>query len=143
MSTSSGPWGATPNTAADLFQIGLQRTSSFGQAITTSAGAYTLSWSDAGRNGYFDETYQVSFGGNVLGTASVVAGQAWGTHSISFASAGGSQLLQFQGLTNDADATAFIDNVSLTTAVPEPSTWALMFAGVATLFFVNRKRNRR
>lgn len=142
MTSTSGAWSATKNTPSDLFQIGLQNNSFIGQSVAVaSAGSYLLSWSDAGRPGYGTEHYQVSFGGTVLDTLTTVGGQGWSLHSATFTAGIGTQLLTFQGLNTSGDSTAFIDNVSLTAAVPEPSTWALMMGGIAGLGFMSRRRN--
>ena len=139
MASNSGPWG-NPNTPAGDFLIGIQGTSHAEQALTLAAGTYTLSWIDAGRGNYGGptETYQVSVGGNVLSTESVNYGAGWTAKSLTFTTAGNTTL-SFSGQTN-YDATAFIDKVSVTTAVPEPETYAMLMAGLGLLGFIARRR---
>jgi hypothetical protein len=143
MTSNSGAWGASPNTAADKFQIGLQNTSFIQQSVSiASAGSYVLNWSDAPRTNWGGaETYEVRFDGVLLSTLTPASSQGWNLHSATFTTGSGSKLLTFQGLNSSGDSTAFIDNVSLTAAVPEPETWALMLAGVAGLGFWSRRRS--
>ncbi|MQA42499.1 FxDxF family PEP-CTERM protein [Rugamonas aquatica] len=142
MSSSSGPWG-NPNTPAGDFLVGIQGTSHIEQSLTLAAGTYTLSWIDAGRGNYGGptETYQVSVGGNVLSTEAVNYGAAWTAKSLTFTTAGNT-VLSFAGQTN-YDATAFIDNVSVTAAVPEPGTYAMLVAGLGLLGVVARRKRAR
>jgi PEP-CTERM motif len=55
----------------------------------------------------------------------------------------------FSGFTADGLASATVSGVSLsndgtvTSAVPEPSTWAMMFIGFAGLGFLSYRRTRR
>jgi hypothetical protein len=141
MTSQSGAWSATPDTASDHFQIGLQNNSFIAQTIQIATpGSYTLTWSDAGRPYYGNENYDVSFGSTTLATEGTYGGQAWGVHSVTFTATAGAQLLQFQGLNTTGDSTAFIDNISLTAAVPEPSSWVLMIAGIALGVSVVRRR---
>jgi|SRR5688572_12284010 len=54
--------------------------------------------------------------------------------------------LQFYSHSNgptDPAANLVIDNVSLTAAVPEPSTWAMMFIGFAGVGFMAYRRSRK
>jgi len=141
IASGSGAWSATPATGADRFHVGLQNDSFFTQEIVVgSPGQYTLTWSDAGRSGYADETYQVSFGGVLLATQTTVGGQGWATHSVSFSSAFGYHTLAFTGLTVGGDATAFVDNLSMAAAVPEPASWALLAGGLFGVATVARRR---
>ncbi|MES2163925.1 MAG: FxDxF family PEP-CTERM protein [Pseudomonadota bacterium] len=140
MLSNSGPWG-NPNTPDGNVLIGLQNTSHIEQALTLAAGTYTLSWIDAGRGNYGSptETYQVSVGGNVLSTESVNFGAAWTSKSLTFTTTGNA-VLSFAGQTNYGDSTAFIDNVSVTAAVPEPETYAMLMAGLGLMGFIARRR---
>ncbi|MEY2653839.1 MAG: hypothetical protein RLZZ524_867, partial [Pseudomonadota bacterium] len=42
----------------------------------------------------------------------------------------------------DATQTALIDSVSITTAVPEPETYAMMLAGLGAIGFLSRRRKQ-
>jgi hypothetical protein len=55
---------------------------------------------------------------------------------------GASYTIAFTGL-NQADNTAFIDNIGLTTAaVPDAPTWAMLIAGFGLVGFTARRRSR-
>ncbi|CAN5139109.1 hypothetical protein BH11PSE9_BH11PSE9_10150 [soil metagenome] len=141
MSSTSGAWSATPDRPTDAIQIGLQNDSHISQSISiVTPGLYTLSWSDAGRAGYNEQSYAVAFNGITLATLTTTPGQAWGAHSVTFGALAGNQLLSFTGLNTFGDSTAFIDNISMTAAVPEPTTWALMLGGLIAVGSVARRR---
>lgn len=149
MTTNSGAWGNPSGlggwTATNgSLQVGLQNTSFLEQAVVLpGAGSYTLTWQDAGRAGYGNEQYSVSFGGVSLApTFTTASGQGWNSHSITF-NALGNGLLKFQGIAVSTDGTAFIDTVSLTAAVPEPGTYALLLAGLAAVGAVAKRRSGR
>lgn len=135
ITSNSGPWG-NPSGLAGFdaatfggYVAGVQSDGVLAQALTLTAGTYTLSWSDANRGA--NQTYSVLFNGADVGTYHTFAGAGWGTESVTFTTAGGVGLAFVGGTTFDkTDATSFIDNVSLT-AVPEPTT--LMMMAVATL----------
>jgi len=140
MLSNSEPWG-NPNTPAGNVLVGIQNTIHIEQTLTLAAGTYTLSWIDAGRANYGSPTeiYQVSVGGNVLSTESVNFGAAWTSKSLTFTTTGNT-VLSFAGQTNYGDSTAFIDNVSVTDAVPEPETYAMLMAGLGLMGFIARRR---
>ena len=139
MTSTSAAFGASPNTVTDHHQIGLQRNSFISQSV--AAGSYVLSWSDAPRAGGL-RTYDIWRDNDVLATFTPASDQGWGSHSLTVVASPVPWVLTFQGRSDEGDATAFIDNVSLTAAVPEPSTWALMIGGIVGLGFTVRSRSR-
>lgn len=119
--------------------IGLQNASYAVQNVGLTAGSYSLSWRDAGRASYDSARYTVSFGGQDLSAYSTTPGQGWATHTLAVTATGAGDL-RFQGLQVSPDGTAFIDDVRLTAALPEPASLALVLAGLLGIGFVARRR---
>jgi MYXO-CTERM domain-containing protein len=102
-----------------------------------------LSWVDANRSGtaYSNARYQVWLDGVWLGTYDTRIGEGWNAHNLSFVTTAGLHTLRWQGVAVATDATAFIDNLSVT-AVPEPSTALMGLAGLGLLGGISRRRRR-
>ncbi len=68
----------------------------------------------------------------------------WMTASEAFRPTATSQLLQFLsiGTPNGLPPLALLDGVSLTEAVPEPASWALLVTGFGFVGFVGRRQRR-
>ena len=124
----------------------------------TSGKKYVLSFDWAGielsnRTGYNSITLTGSFGGDAFSTLtylnSASAGapgsfSGWSTASFTFTANASSELLSFLSVGTPAGNVppfALLDGVSLT-AVPEPSTWAMMFVGFAGLGYAALRRRR-
>ena len=79
--------------------------------------------------------------------ASAVAGNVWGTFGFNFVATSSSMTLTINGLSVPAGNEFLgLDNVSVTgavAAVPEPETYALLLAGLATLGSFARRRARK
>jgi len=93
-----------------------------------------------------DNYWQVGFGGTTKDSnaLSIADGgfSGWKTASMSFTAANVSQALSFlaNGATPGAPPFMLLDNVSLTAAVPEPSTWGMMLGGLGLLGWMMRRR---
>jgi len=144
ITSSSGPWG-TPNSLSGFDQAtfgnyiaGVQADGVLSQSLDLAAGTYLLTWSDANRGA--NQTYSVSFDGVAYKSYTTVGGD-WNTESLKFTTTGGTGELSFSGDTSfhDRDATSFIDNVSLTAAVPEPASLLMMAVGTLGLLAWRRR----
>jgi choice-of-anchor C domain-containing protein len=58
-------------------------------------------------------------------------------------SVAGSQLLTFSSVGGDNYSGAVLDNVSLTAAVPEPETYAMLLAGLGMVGFMTRRKAKK
>lgn len=147
IAADSGPW-QTPNSRPNAGLIdgnvvaGLQVVSSLFQDLLLSAGTHTLSWVDANRGGEADfQAYEVLLGTVSLGTFTTQQSQGWSQRSVTFTTGAGMQTLSFYALNpNNNDQTTFLDNVAVTTAVPEPQSLALVLAGVGVAGVLMRRR---
>jgi hypothetical protein len=124
------------------------------QTITglTEDSLYTLTFSYAlaqqvgftGAN--YDNYWQVGFGDSTQNTSllSIANGgfSGWKTATMTFAASSTSQVLSFlaQGTAPGAPPFLLLDNVSLISAVPEPSTWGMMLGGLGLVGFMARRR---
>ena len=64
----------------------------------------------------------------------------WVTEGFSFTATSATSTLYFQGNNINAGGGAALDNVSVTAAVPEPSTYAMLAAGLGLIGMVARRR---
>ncbi len=147
IAADSASW-QTPNSRPNSGLIdgnvvaGLQVVSSLSQDLLLSAGTYSLSWVDANRGGQADfQSYEVLLDTVSLGTFTTQQSQGWSQRSVTFTAGAGIKTLSFLGLNpNNNDQTTFIDNVALTSAVPEPQSLALGLAGVGVAGALMRRR---
>ena len=136
ITSNSGPW-YTPSSlpgfdavAQGGYIAGVQADATLDQALSLAAGTYTLTWMTANRGA--DQTYSVLFNGEQIDELTTTTSAGWTTESVTFTTGGGTGL-SFVGDTSfgERDATSLIDNVSVTAAVPEPTS--LLMMAVATL----------
>ena len=99
-----------------------------------------------------DPSYAVQRTGAYRGRAIVLGGDSgevaggfsgWQTATMTFQASGTSQVLSFLAQTSSPGAPPFLllDGVNLT-AVPEPTTWAMMLGGFGLIGFLARRRQR-
>jgi len=108
------------------------------QSFTAVAGAtYTLSF-DLTHNPYSHGAgLDVFVGGNHYsfeGSTPVT------NYTFNFTTTGGLQALVFSSVGGDGYSGAVLDNVSVTAAVPEPETYAMMLAGLGLVGVIARRR---
>ena len=130
-------YGAINDISVDL--AGTPGPGYLSQTFTAVAGTtYTLSW-DQFRNGSgATADMVVSLGGSStsFGTVTAITQQ-----SLSWTAAvDGLQTVKF-GTATSSVAGPTLDNVTLTAAVPEPATGALLLAGIACIGWVARRRS--
>ncbi len=144
--SGSGPWGGTTTPFGSYYGF-VQGSSVVSQTFTaTKTWPAVLSWADANRtnNGGL-QSYQVTIedGSSVFDLGSYtshVGGFVAKTSDKFWLTSGVEYTLKFTGLYSD-DRTSFIDNVVLT-SVPEPGSWAMMFAGFGLMGIAMRRRRR-
>ena len=120
--------------------------SAMAQTLTTTAGAfYTLTFEYSAREGVAaaSNAINVLWNGGLLGTAMLdgigQSGNVW--HAYSFMVQGtGSDTLTFAATGASDSLGGSLDAVAVTAAIPEPSTYALMFGGLVLIGFSLRRR---
>lgn len=120
------------------------------QSFATIAGAeYTLSFWYSNRTDTAVATNGLSFG---LGSGWLAApglavnnsgDNQWSHVNYNFIAGSGTTTLSFMATGNSDSYGTSLDNVSVTAAIPEPSTYALMFGGLAAVGFIARRRRPR
>ena len=115
----------------------------------TDAGAYVLDFIYSPRPGVgaLSNGISIFLNGTLLtppGNLSAVggAGTAWSAYSTSFFASAGSTLTFAATGTNDSLG-GYVDNIKLSTAVPEPATWAMMIFGLGGVGAVMRRRRQQ
>src|SRR6478735_320682 len=157
---NNGAWPGTPTPDGSYYGF-IQNSGSLSQTFTAvQDGTFVVDFLVAGRNNQTttgNEWYDVLLNGVTIFTDLTQTGQPFTARSTSPFSltAGTSYTLAFQGfqpqtclpiigcfLPNGPDNTAYIDDVSLAavdSAVPEPSTWAMMLLGFGSIGFALRR----
>lgn len=120
--------------------------SSISQSVKTTANqAYTLSFAFDNRAGVASASQglEVLWGGAVVGSVNNSAGGNWQTVTYTVLGNGKNETLTFRALgTSDSYGTS-LDRVSLTDAVPEPETYAMMLAGLGMVGMLARRRRKQ
>lgn len=93
------------------------------------AGTYTLSFDLAGnQRGAVDQTTVVTLGSTTIASLTEASADPFATYTYTFTTTGGA--LQFTEKGPSDQQGNLLDNVTLATATPEPSTWALMLGAI-------------
>ena len=141
-----------PSPLPDGVQFSLVQADGFmEQAILFDvAGIYRLSWFDAGRAAFIgadgNETYDVLFAGNVLGSFATVTGSAWAPHSVFLSAGAGTFTVRIAGtkpFSQGSDSALFDHFVLQPADVPEPTTLAMDSAALAIFASWRRFARRR
>jgi PEP-CTERM motif len=139
---SGSPYFQGPNAISGSQYAFVQDQGALSQTFHSAlAGATTITFDVAGRgwSGHGSEHVEVLLNSVVIGGGTTTDFQAFQLVTLTGNLIGGSNTLEFLGLTSSTDQTAFFENVSVA-AVPEPSTWAMMILGFATLGFIGYRR---
>lgn len=108
--------------------------------LSLVTGNYTVNFMLAGNlRGAAAETTVVAIGNQSI-TLSPTADQPYTAYSLNFTNASG--FLTFTDLPTSDQQGNLIDNISVTTGVPEPATWALMIMGFGAVGFSLRGRRK-
>lgn len=117
------------------------------QIINFAPGTYNLNFLVAGRafNGGFngDTSYSVFLNNIQIFSGATISNMPFTKQTALFSTGGGDQTLTFRTAAASGDNTAFIDGVSVSAAVPEPATWAMMLLGFGFVGGAMRSAKRR
>jgi hypothetical protein len=113
------------------------------QTLTLSGGAFVLSFEARGNDqsnsgGIPEQQYIVTVDGNTV--AGPIITSDWGTYTFDLNLSAGAHTFAFQENDNRNFYTAGLDNVSLTDAVPEAPTWAMLITGFGLVGAALRRR---
>ena len=125
-------------------ELQVNSSTSIEQYLATSAGlSYILSFWAADRpgNGYSQIDVYVN---NVFltSTGQIYTPYQWQQTTAMFTATGASTLVEFRSMGNQVSYGDFIDNVSVQSTVPEPSTFAMLGVGLLGAGLVVRRRRR-
>ena len=148
--TQGGLGGFNPVAAngVQYLELNTDRPTSISQSIaTTAGGTYALSFAYSGRPdtpGGANSLMNVYWGSTLL-TPTALSGNTggtWQSFSQNVTALGASTLLRFESVGPVSAPTygSYLDNVSVTTAVPEPESYAMMLLGLGLLGFMARRK---
>lgn len=110
-------------------------------------GFYEAAAQQTGYSGSTGDTWNVTFGGTTQASQTLAIQQGgfsgWVYNTLNFVATSTSQVLSFAATGTGAPPFVALDGVSVSVAVPEPSTWAVFGVALLGLGMVARKRLRR
>jgi hypothetical protein len=127
-------------------ELDTRANSSMSQSFNTLLGqAYVLSFAYSPREGVAanSNAIQVLWNGADLGTftgTGAASGNVWEVETLNVFGTGGLTTLSFKGVGRSDSYGGSLDSVSVTTAIPEPETYALMVAGLGLMGLVALRR---
>lgn len=104
-----------------------------------AATNYTLSFDLAGSQRGGSETVNVIFG-TASQTFTLNSTDPFATHTLSFTTNGNANYQIFFKNAGGDNVGALLDNVKVTSAVPEPESYAMMLAGLGLMGLMSRRR---
>jgi len=134
----------TAEDGSNFIELDGYQNMSITQTLATVVGqTYTFSFWYADRVGTDPSTNGVSYSiGGLAGTIAGTGSTAWQEFTGSFVATSTSTLLTLGAAGTSDSYGSSIDNVSVISAVPEPTTTALFLAGLGVLGFSARRRGR-
>jgi hypothetical protein len=108
-----------------------------------AAGTYTLTFDLAGNaRGDVNKTTTISLGSQVVATLDLPSTSPYQLYSYTFTATTGGQLSFGDNTAGNQDIGNILDNVTLSTGIPEASTWAMMLLGFAGLGYAGYRARR-
>ena len=149
-----GTYWNPPPTTPNGFSVDLNGNApgAISQTFTLSAGTYTVGFYLSGNpdGGPSSKTVDVTLGSTVADPSFTYIATINGDHTLTYVQetftqpvSGGSVALTFYGDPNAGAYGPVIGDVSVTAAVPEPSTWAMMILGFAGIGFMAYRRKSK
>ncbi len=148
--TQGGQGGFNPLAAAgsQYLELNTDRFTSVSQTIATGApGLYSLSFAYSGRPdtaGQAVSTMNVYWGDTLLTPTALIGntGGVWQSYAQTLVASNPFTVLRFESIGPVSSQTygSYLDNVSVTSAVPEPETYGMMLLGLGLIGVVARRK---
>ena len=123
---------------------GLQQT-----IVTTPGQAYVLTFDLGSSLRWNNSTTGLAAltasaaGSSQLFTLAPSSNNTWATETLNFIATGGSTTIEFLADSSYTSEYTGLDNVNVSSAVPEPSTWAMLLLGFAGVGFMTYRRKAK